>query len=60
VGIACATDLIKTSFPAADNNISSHPWTLFQTRSFKYLKAPLTDVPTSKGIPKYFSVKETL
>jgi hypothetical protein len=60
VGIACATPFISTSLPAIDNNISSHPWTLFQTQSFKYLKEPLTEVPTSDGIPKYLSLRVTL
>jgi hypothetical protein len=60
VGIACATDLISTSFPPDAIVFSIHPCTLFQIRSFKYLKAPFDDLPMSDGIPKYFSLRVSL
>jgi hypothetical protein len=59
VGIACTTDFISTSLPPADKHCSIHPWILFQMRSFKYLKAPLADLPTSEGIPRYFSLRDS-
>jgi hypothetical protein len=60
VGIACATDFINTSFPPDARVFSSHPWTLFHIQSFRYLNAPLVDLPTSEGIPRYFSLSVSL
>jgi hypothetical protein len=53
VGIAWATTLINTSFPAHDKNFSFHPWILFHTQSFKYAKALVFYFPTCTGNPKY-------
>lgn len=60
VGIACATALIKTSFPPDERDCSIHPWTLFQTLSLRYLNASFHEFPTSVGIPKYFSLSASL
>jgi hypothetical protein len=59
VGIACATDSISTSFPPVERHISIHPCTRFQTQSLRYLKAPLTELPTSDVMPKYFSFRDS-
>lgn len=59
VGTACATALIRTSFPPVERVFSIQPRTLFHNRSFKYLKAPLLDRPTSEGIPRYFSLSDS-
>jgi hypothetical protein len=59
IGIACTTDFIRISFPPADKHCSIHPWTLFHILSFKNLKAPLIDLPTLEGIPRYFSVRDS-
>jgi hypothetical protein len=59
VGIACTTELINTSFPPSDKIISIHPCTCFQTLSLKNLKAPFRDRPTSKGMPRYFSLSDS-
>jgi hypothetical protein len=55
VGTACATDLINISFPPIERSCSIHPRTFFHTLYFRYLKAPLLDLPTSEGMPGYFS-----
>jgi hypothetical protein len=57
VGIAYATDFLRISFSLADRSFSNQPWIHFHTLSFKYLKAPLLERPTSDGIPKYFSLR---
>lgn len=49
--MACATDLIRTSFPPADKHFSIHPCTRFQIRSFKYLKEPPLLSPHPRAAP---------
>ena len=56
VGIACATDLIKTSLPPKNKHFCIQHWTCFQILSFKYLEHPSFALPTSVGRPKYLSV----
>ena len=58
-GIDYATDLISTSFPAADNIFSIQPLIFSHTRSLKYLKVPFFECPTSVGIPKYLSLRDS-
>jgi len=53
--ITCARVLIRISFPALDNNFSSHPRILFQTLSFEYAKTDVLDLATKTGSPKYYS-----
>ena len=53
--ITCARVLIRISFPALDNNFSSHPRILFQTLYFEYAKTDVLDLATKNGSPKYHS-----
>jgi len=55
VGIAYATALMRTSFPACDSNFSFHPWIFPHTLSFIKFKLALLFCPTIAGRPKYFS-----
>jgi hypothetical protein len=56
VGIALATYLIKITFPSAERSSSNQPWTRFQTLSYIHLNAPFIDLPTTDGMPRYFSL----
>lgn len=58
--MAWTTDLIMTSSPQQDNIFSSHACTFFQIPSFMYLKVPFFDLPTSEGIQRYLSLKDSL
>jgi hypothetical protein len=53
-------DFTKTSLPPADRIFSIHPLILFQTRSLRNLNVPLTELPTSVGIPRYLSFNDSL
>uniref|UniRef100_A0A8R7U1G0 Uncharacterized protein n=1 Tax=Triticum urartu TaxID=4572 RepID=A0A8R7U1G0_TRIUA len=45
-GIACATALMRISFPPFDRSFSFHPWIFFHTLSFTYSKVLALALPT--------------
>src|SRR4051812_37981079 len=59
-GMACATDLMRISFPAYDKSFSNQPFTLPHTLSRRYQNIPFLLLPTSVGILRYLSDRDSL
>ena len=55
VGIACATALIRNSFPAYESIFSFHHANLLSNLSFRFRKVLHLDLPTKDDNPKYVS-----
>jgi hypothetical protein len=60
VGTACVIALIRTSLPPTDRSCPTILEFVSKFLSFRYSKAQFLDLPTSVGIPTYFSLSDSL
>lgn len=54
VGIACATALMRISFPPIDYSLPFQPASFFPILSFRIANTCFFDLPMKDGRPRYF------